>query len=98
AYAWHHAASAGLRKAAGDPGAFAFLLDLAALQRNVKAIGTFGNQAHVRGKRLYLRFIRPTVAHLERNFARNPELRPIADRLLPILSAISDKSSREVQP
>jgi aminoglycoside/choline kinase family phosphotransferase len=97
AYAWRHAASAGLRQAAGDPGAFGYLLDLAALQRNVKAIGTFGNQAHVRGKRLYLRFIRPTVAHLERNFARNAELRPLATRLLPILSSISDKASREVR-
>lgn len=98
AYAWRHAASAGLRRAAGDTAAFGFLLDLAALQRNVKAIGTFGNQAHVRGKRLYLRFIGPTVAHLERNFARNPELRPLADRLGPILSAISGKASREAQP
>jgi aminoglycoside/choline kinase family phosphotransferase len=95
AYAWRHAASSGLRRAAGDGGAFGFLLDLSALQRNVKAIGTFGNQAHIRGKRLYLRFIPPTVAHLERNFLRNPELAPLAARLRPILSALSDKASSE---
>jgi aminoglycoside/choline kinase family phosphotransferase len=95
AYAWRHAASAGLRRAAGDDAAFGYLLDLAALQRNVKAIGTFGNQAHARGKRLYLRFIAPTVAHLERNFDRNPELRPLAARLRPLLSAISEKASAE---
>lgn len=97
-YGWRHAASSTLRQAAGDGGAFGFLLDLAALQRNVKAIGTFGNQAHVRGKRLYLGFIPPTVAHLERNFARNPELSPLASRLCPILAALSAKASSEAHP
>jgi aminoglycoside/choline kinase family phosphotransferase len=95
AYAWRHAAPAGLRRAAGDPAAFGFLLDLAALQRNVKAIGTFGYQAHVRGKRFYLRFIPPTVAHLERNFERNPELRPLAAALGPILDALAEKAAGE---
>ncbi|HEY3489761.1 MAG TPA: phosphotransferase [Candidatus Deferrimicrobiaceae bacterium] len=94
-YGWQSAASADLRRAAGDPSAFGYLLDLMALQRNIKAIGTFGNQAHVRGKRLYLQFIPPTVAHLARNFARNPELRTLAGRLLPILTALSQKASGE---
>jgi aminoglycoside/choline kinase family phosphotransferase len=95
-YAWRHGAPADLRRAAGgDAGAFAFLLDLSALQRNVKAIGTFGNQAHVRGKRLYLRYIAPTVAHIERNFDRNPELKALAARLRPLLSALSEKAASE---
>ncbi len=97
-YAWRHAASTGLRRAAGDPGAFRELLDAAALQRNIKAIGTFGNQAHNRGKRFYLRFIPPTVSHLMGNFDRNPPMRALSAKLLPILSALSDKASAEAPP
>ena len=97
-YAWRHVATAELRGAAGDPGAFAWRFDLAALQRNVKAIGTFGNQAHSRGKRDYLRFIPPTVAHLRGNFERNPSMRPLAGRLLPILSALAEKAAVESPP
>jgi hypothetical protein len=95
AYAWRHAATRELLRAAGDPGAFPALLDAAALQRNVKAIGTFGNQAHNRGKRLYLRFIPPTVAHLRGNFARNPDMRALAARLLPLLDALAEKALKE---
>ena len=94
-YAWRHAATAELRGAAGDPGAFDWRFDLAALQRNVKAIGTFGNQAHNRGKRIYLRSIPPTVAHLRENFERNPPMRALAGRLLPILSALAEKAAAE---
>jgi len=92
-YAWRHAATAELRAAAGDPGAFAWRFDLAALQRNVKAIGTFGNQAHNRGKRIYVRFIPPTVAHLRGTFERNPPLRALAAKLLPILTALAEKAA-----
>ena len=95
-YAWRHAATAALRGAAGDPGAFAWRFDLAALQRNVKAIGTFGNQAHNRGKRIYLRFIPPTVAHLRGTLERNHPMRALAGRLLPILSALAEKAAAEV--
>jgi len=93
-YAWRNAATAELRGAAGDPGAFAWRFDLAALQRNVKAIGTFGNQAHNRGKRIYLRFIPPTVGHLRGNFERNPPMRGLAERLLPIPAASPTSSWR----
>jgi aminoglycoside/choline kinase family phosphotransferase len=94
-YAWRHAASSELRRAAGDPGAFRELLDLSALQRNVKAIGTFGNQAHARGKRFYLRFIPPTVAHLRGNFARNPSLRALASKIAPLLDSLAEKAQAE---
>ena len=92
------AVPAPLRPAVGERGAFLQRLDTAALQRNVKALGTFGYQAHRRGKPLYLRFIPPTVAHLERNFDRNPAMRPLAARLSPILSALAEKAAREVAP
>jgi len=94
-YTWRNAASGDLRRAAGDPGAFRELLDLAALQRNIKAIGTFGNQAHNRGKRFYLRFIPPTVAHLRGNFARNRSTRTLSAKLLPLLEALAAKAAAE---
>ncbi len=94
-YVYRHAAPADLRRAAGDRAEFAYRLDVAALQRNVKAIGTFGNQARNRGKTLYLRFIPPTVAHLTANFERNPRMRPLAARLLPILSLLAAKAGEE---
>jgi aminoglycoside/choline kinase family phosphotransferase len=94
-YAWRHAATGELRAAAGDPGAFAWRFDMAALQRNVKAIGTFGNQAHNRGKRIYLRFIPPTVACLRGNLERNPPMHALAGKLLPILSALAEKAAAE---
>ncbi len=97
-YAYRHASTAELRSKWGDPGAFDFRHDAAALQRNLKAIGTFGNQAHNRGKTFYLRFIPPTVAHLAANFERNPRMRPLADKLLPILSALASKAAQEAPP
>ena len=68
---------------------------MAALQRNIKAIGTFGNQAHNCGKKLYLRYIPPTVAHIASNFERNPEMRSLARKILPICRALSAKASAE---
>jgi N-acetylmuramate 1-kinase len=97
-YVYRDAAPAGLRRMGADRDAFAGRLDAAALQRNIKAIGTFGNQAFNRGKTFYLRFIPPTVAHLFRNFERNPGMRPLAKRLHPILAALAEKAAREAPP
>lgn len=97
-YVYRHAAPADLKRMAGDRAAFAYRLDVAALQRNIKAIGTFGNQARNRGKTFYLRFIPPTVAHLAANFERNARMRPLARRLLPILSLLAAKAAEEAPP
>lgn len=97
-YAYRHASPAGLKGMWGDPAAFDRHLDAAALQRNVKAIGTFGNQARNRGKTLYLRFIPPTVAHLASNFDRNPRMRPLGRKLLPLLSTLASKAAEESPP
>ena len=94
-YVYRHSAPAGLKRAGGDPALFAYRLDLSALQRNIKAIGTFGNQAHNLGKTFYLRFIPPTVAHLASNFERNPRMRPVARKLLPILSELAGRAASE---
>jgi len=94
-YAYRDAAPAGLRRMGGDQATFAHRLDVSALQRNVKAIGTFGNQSHNLGKTFYLRFIPPTVAHLCSNFDRNPRMKPLARKLLPILSDLAAKAASE---
>jgi len=97
-YAYRHASPAGLKTTWGDPAAFAWRIDAAALQRNVKAIGTFGNQARNRGKTFYLRFIPPTVATLAANFDRNPRMRPLSRKLLPILTFLASKAATEAPP
>ncbi|MGE5698755.1 MAG: aminoglycoside phosphotransferase family protein [Deltaproteobacteria bacterium] len=97
-YAYRHASTVGLKAVLGDAAAFSWRFDLAALQRNVKAIGTFGNQAFNRGKSFYLRFIPPTVAYLAANFERNPRMRRLSRKLLPILSALASKAAAEAPP
>jgi aminoglycoside/choline kinase family phosphotransferase len=49
-------------------------LGLMSIQRNLKALGTFGYMGSVRGSRVYLPYIPRTLEHLRRNLARYPEL------------------------
>jgi aminoglycoside/choline kinase family phosphotransferase len=51
--------------------------DLMSVQRNLKALGTFGYQASVRGNRVYLPYIPRTLASARRNLSRYPELGPL---------------------
>jgi aminoglycoside/choline kinase family phosphotransferase len=44
------------------------------VQRNLKALGTFGYMATVRGNRVYLPYMPRTLAHARRNLVRHPEL------------------------
>jgi len=48
-------------------------LELMSIQRNLKALGTFGYQGAVRGSRVYLPYIPRTLANARRNLARYPE-------------------------
>jgi hypothetical protein len=48
--------------------------ELTCVQRNLKALGTFGYMATVRGNDVYLPYIPRTLAHARRNLARHPEL------------------------
>jgi aminoglycoside/choline kinase family phosphotransferase len=49
-------------------------LELMSVQRNLKALGTFGFQAAVKGNRVYLPYIPRTLANARRNLVRYPEL------------------------
>lgn len=48
--------------------------ELMCVQRTLKALGTFGYMASVRGNPVYLPYIPRTLAHARRNLARYPEL------------------------
>ena len=56
--------------------------DVMALQRNLKALGTFGYQTSVRQNPVYIQYIPRTLRHVQRNLATNPrfaELRAILE-------------------
>jgi N-acetylmuramate 1-kinase len=53
---------------------FARRFDLMCLQRNLKALGTFGYMDVVRGNRVYVQYIPRTLAHSRRNLVKYPEL------------------------
>ncbi len=55
-------------------GVFRRRFDLMCVQRNLKALGTFGYMATVRHNPVYLPYIPRTLAHARRNLSRHPEL------------------------
>jgi N-acetylmuramate 1-kinase len=48
--------------------------ELTSVQRNLKALGTFGYMATVRANEVYLPYVPRTLAHARRNLERHPEL------------------------
>jgi hypothetical protein len=57
-----------------DACAFRERFELTCVQRNLKALGTFGYMASVRGNTVYLPYIPHTLAHARRNLSRHPSL------------------------
>lgn len=55
--------------------------ELMSIQRNLKALGTFGYMAMVRHNPVYLPYIPGTLAHVKRNLDRHPELASLASVL-----------------
>lgn len=69
--------------------AFLRRFELTAAQRNLKALGTFGYQASVRGNPVYLPYVPRTLRSVRRNLERHPELEAlqrVLARHLPELS------------
>jgi aminoglycoside/choline kinase family phosphotransferase len=58
-------------------GTFTRRFELMSIQRNLKALGTFGYMATVRSNPVYLPYIPRTLANTRRNLARYPELLPL---------------------
>ncbi len=61
--------------------------DLMSLQRNLKALGTFGYQTMVRQNPVYLQYIPRTMRHVQRNLGKHPRFA----RLRELLSAHIDE-------
>jgi hypothetical protein len=73
---------------AGDVSRFRDRFDLMALQRNLKALGTFGFQAATRVNPVYIQYIPRTLAHVRANLehhARFARLRELLGEALPEL-------------
>ena len=51
---------------------FARRFELASVQRNLKALGTFGYMATVRQNPVYLQYVPRTLANARRNLLRHP--------------------------
>ncbi len=65
---------------------YLYLFDLMAFQRNVKALGTFFNQAYNLGKKEFEQYIAPTLAYLPEYMDRRPELVKSGEIILNILA------------
>jgi aminoglycoside/choline kinase family phosphotransferase len=59
-------------KGLGDEAAFRRRFDLMALQRNLKALGTFGYMTTSRNNTVYIQYIPRTVAYVKANLAKYP--------------------------
>src|SRR5262245_10745505 len=55
--------------------------DVMALQRNLKALGTFGYQTSVRRNPVYIQYIPRTIRHVQMNLARHPRFGRLAGLL-----------------
>jgi aminoglycoside/choline kinase family phosphotransferase len=70
-----------------DAAEFGRRFDLMAMQRNLKALGTFGYQTVVRGNTVYIQYIPRTLNHVRRNLAKYPRF----ERLRDILSDVVEE-------
>jgi hypothetical protein len=70
-----------------DPRAFRARFDVMALQRNLKALGTFGYQTTTRGNPVYIQYMPRTLRHVRDNLRRQPRFA----RLQEILAADVDE-------
>jgi aminoglycoside/choline kinase family phosphotransferase len=64
-----------------DQSEFRRRFDLMALQRNLKALGTFGYQAATRGNTVYIQYMARTLSHVRANLGRYERFEPLRDLL-----------------
>ncbi|MEI6667137.1 MAG: phosphotransferase [Acidobacteriota bacterium] len=72
----------GASAAAIDLSAFRQRFDLMALQRNLKALGTFGYQTATRRNPVYIQYIPRTLRHARTNISRYPRFARLRDLLV----------------
>lgn len=66
-------------------------LNRMAIQRNLKALGTFFYMFHGRKNDRYLTYIPPTILHLKDNSLLLEKYRELSDFILPLLSELEDQ-------
>ncbi|MGH9387201.1 MAG: aminoglycoside phosphotransferase family protein [Vicinamibacterales bacterium] len=69
------------RSTAAETREFRRRFDLMALQRNLKALGTFGYQTTARGNTVYIQYIPRTVNYVKANLAKYPRFAGLRDLL-----------------
>jgi hypothetical protein len=69
------------RQASSDPEEFRRRFDLMALQRNLKALGTFGFQTTSRHNTVYIQYIPRTLNFARGNLVRHPRFARLRERL-----------------
>jgi aminoglycoside/choline kinase family phosphotransferase len=72
-----------LTGATADEAAFRARFDLMALQRNLKALGTFGYQTSARQNPVYIQYIPRTIRHVRQNLLKYPRFARLRDLLAP---------------
>lgn len=64
---------------------FRKVFDLVSVQRNLKAAGTFGYMAVIKGKKRYLQYLPDTFGYVRENLEKHRELQELKEALLPYL-------------
>jgi N-acetylmuramate 1-kinase len=62
--------------------------DLMAVQRNLKALGTFGYQTTTRGNPVYIQYIPRTIRHVQKNLARHRRFGELRDLLAQLMTEL----------
>jgi aminoglycoside/choline kinase family phosphotransferase len=62
--------------------------DVMALQRNLKALGTFGYQTSVRRNPVYIQYIPRTIRHVQKNLARHKRFARLRELLGEVMEEV----------
>jgi aminoglycoside/choline kinase family phosphotransferase len=72
-----------------EDGTFAARFDLMGVQRNLKALGTFGYQAVSRANPAYAQYVPRTLAYVHHAFARQPRFARLRGVLAPLVTEVA---------
>ncbi len=72
---------------AGDAATFRDRFDVMALQRNLKALGTFGYQTTARANQVYRQYIPRTVGYVRKTLETKARFARLSELLQPLLRA-----------
>jgi aminoglycoside/choline kinase family phosphotransferase len=72
----------------GGPEEFRRRFDLMGLQRNLKALGTFGYQTTARKNPVYIQYIPRTLRYVRRTLEREPRFTRVRELLSPVIEEL----------